>query len=124
MNIYQVREVSKMLLEFKCSNHRSIKEEVRFSMIAGSDNTSEELLKGFGNFRVLRSAVLYGANGSGKSNFISALLFMRDLVSNSINHQPGQGVFQARHKLSAEETPSEYRIQFVGMILDMHMAYL
>jgi hypothetical protein len=37
---------------------------------------------------------------------------MRDLVSNSINHQPGQGVFQARHKLSAEETPSEYSIQF------------
>ena len=52
MNIYQVKEVSKMLLEFKCSNHRSIKEEVNFSMIAGSDNTSEELLKGFGNFRV------------------------------------------------------------------------
>ena len=121
MNIYQVREVSKMLLEFKCSNHRSIKEKVNFSMIAGSDNTSEELLKGFGNFRVLRSAVLYGANGSGKSNFISALLFMRDLVSNSINHQPGQGVFQARHKLSTEETPSEYSIQFVRN--DIRYAY-
>ena len=121
MNIYQVKEVSKMLLEFKCSNHRSIKEEVKFSMIAGSDNTSEELLKGFGNFRVLCSAVIYGANGSGKSNFISALSFMRDMVSNSINHQPGQGVFQARHKLSAEETPSEYSIQFVRK--DIRYAY-
>ena len=113
MNLYQAKEVTKMLLEFKCSNHRSIKEKVSFSMIAGSDNTSEELLKKFGNFRILRSAVIYGANGSGKSNFISALSFMKDLVSNSINHQPGQGVFQARHKLSAEETPSEYSIQFV-----------
>lgn len=56
-------------------------------MIAGSDNTSEELLKEFGSFRVLRSAVIYSANGSGKSNFISALSFMCDLVSNSINHQ-------------------------------------
>ena len=37
MNIYQKREVLKMLLEFKCSNHRSIKEEVNFSMIAGSE---------------------------------------------------------------------------------------
>ncbi len=36
MNIYQVKEVLKMLLEFKCSNHRSIKGEVKFSMIAGS----------------------------------------------------------------------------------------
>ena len=118
MNIYQAKEVSKVLLEFRCSNHRSIKEEVKFSMIAGSDNTSEELLKGFANFRVLRSAVIYGANGSGKSNFISALLFMRDLVSNSINHQPGQGVF---HKLSGEETPSEYNIQFVRN--DIRYAY-
>ena len=102
-----------MLLEFRCSNHKSIKEKVNFSMIAGSDTTSEELLKEFGNFRVLRTAVIYGANGSGKSNFISALSFMRDLVSNSINHQPGQGIFQARHKLSAREDPSEYSIQFV-----------
>ena len=73
MRIYKAEEVSKMLLEFKCSNHRSIKEKVNFSLIAGSDNTSEELLKEFGNYRVLRSAVIYGANGSGKCNFISAL---------------------------------------------------
>lgn len=110
-----------MLLEFKCSNHRSIKEEVKFSMIAGSDNTSEELLKEFGNSRVLRSAIIYGANGSGKSNFITALSFMRELVGNSINHQPGQGVFQAPHKLSTEETPSEYSIQFVRN--DIRYAY-
>ncbi len=102
-----------MLLEFKCSNHRSIKDEVKFSMIAGSDNTSEELLKEYGNFRILRSAIIYGANGSGKSNFISALSFMRDLVANSINHQPGQGVFQSPHKLCTEETPSEYSMQFI-----------
>lgn len=121
MNIYQKKEVSKMLLEFKCSNHRSIKEEVSFSMIAGSDNTSEELLNEYGNFRVLRSAVIYGANGSGKSNFISALLFMCDLVSNSINYQPGQGVFQARHKLSAEDSSSRYSIQFVRN--DIRYAY-
>lgn len=121
MKVYEVEEVSKMLLEFQCSNHKSIKERVNFSLIAGRDDTSEELLKKFGNFRVLRSAIIYGANGSGKSNFIDALAFMRGLVSNSINYQPGQAVFQARHKLTAEETPSEYRIQFVRN--DIRYAY-
>lgn len=121
MKVYEAEEVSKMLLEFQCSNHKSIKERVNFSLIAGSDDTSEELLKKFGNFRVLRSAIIYGANGSGKSNFIDALAFMRGLVSNSINYQPGQAVFQARHKLTAEETPSEYRIQFVRN--DIRYAY-
>ena len=87
-----------MLLEFKCSNHRSIKEEVKFSMIAGSDNTSEELLKGFGNFRVLRSAVIYGANGSGKSNFISALSFKENMTKDEkidIIGQFGVGFYSA-----------------------------
>lgn len=101
-----------MLLDFRCSNHRSIKEEVRFSMIAGSDTTSEELLKKFGNYRVLRSAIIYGANGSGKSNFINALAFVRSLVSNSIHYQPGQDIPQVPHKLSLDEEPGEYYIQF------------
>lgn len=90
-------------------------------MIAGSDNTSEELLKEFGNFRILRSAIIYGANGSGKSNFINALAFMCELVNSSINYQPGQEVFQACHKLSTMETPSEYSIQFVRN--DIRYAY-
>ncbi|WP_310604053.1 AAA family ATPase [Anaerosporobacter sp.] len=102
-----------MILEFSCSNHKSIKDMVTFSSIAGSDDTFENTLKVFNNHRVLRSAVIYGANGSGKSNFISALVFMKDLVANSIKHQPGQGIFQAPHKLSSLDTPSEYKIQFI-----------
>lgn len=121
MSICKAKEVSKMLLEFSCSNHKSIKEKVNFSMIAGSDHTSEELLKEFGNIRVLRSAIIYGANGSGKSNFINALSFMCDLVANSIHYQPGKTIFQAPHKLYTEEIPSEYSIQFVKN--DIRYAY-
>ena len=102
-----------MLLEFKCSNHRSIKEQVCFSMLAGSDDTFEEHLGRYGNLRILPSAVIYGANGSGKSNFLSALSFMQALVIQSIEHQPGERVFQFPHKLSAKEVPSAYHIQFV-----------
>ncbi len=103
----------RMLLQFSCSNHKSIKNKIIFSAIAGSDDTFEESLKPFSNFRVVPSAVIYGANGSGKSNFISALEFMRSLVSESIKHQPGQGIFQAPHKLNPADVPSEYDIQFV-----------
>lgn len=102
-----------MLLQFSCSNHKSIKEKVIFSTIAGSDNTFEEALKSFSNVRVMRSAVIYGANGSGKSNFISALEFMCSLVGESIKNQPGEAIFQAPHKLNSVDVPSEYDIQFV-----------
>lgn len=111
--MYVKEEGDGMLLEFICSNHKSIKDEVVFSMIAGSDNSLEEYLKEYNNIKVLSSAVIYGANGSGKSNFLDALLSMRNIVVNSINHQPGQLVRQVPHKLSDKETESVYKIQFI-----------
>lgn len=110
-----------MLLEFRCSNFKSIKEEIRFSMIAGKDDTLEQFLKTYSNFRVLRSAVIYGPNGSGKSNFINALLFMCNLVKTSISYQPGQKIPQAAHKLAEKEIPSTFDIQFIRN--DVRYAY-
>lgn len=102
-----------MLLEFSCSNHKSIKDKIIFSMVAGKDNTSEDLLMPFDKYRVLRSSVIYGANGSGKSNFIDAISFVKNLVINSINHQPGKGIRQLPHKLLGFDTDSTYSIHFI-----------
>ena len=102
-----------MLLEFSCSNHRSIRDEILFSAIAGSDRTHAENIEKAADVEVLKSSVIYGANGSGKSNFIDAIAFVKNLVSNSINHQPGQGILQVPHKLEGYERKSNYKIQFV-----------
>ncbi len=102
-----------MLLEFSCSNHRSIRDEILFSAIAGSDKTYAENIEKVADVEVLKSSVIYGANGSGKSNFIDAIAFVKNLVSNSINHQPGQGILQVPHKLEGYERKSNYKIQFV-----------
>lgn len=102
-----------MLLEFRCSNHRSIRDEVLFSAIAGSDKTHAENIEQVADVEVLKSSVIYGANGSGKSNFIDAIAFVKDLVTNSINHQPGQGILQVPHKLDGYERKSDYMIQFI-----------
>lgn len=65
-----------MLLYFKVSNSRSFDEEVEFSMIASDygdllpENTY--YLKKY-NIHVLKSAVIYGANASGKSNLLKAI---------------------------------------------------
>lgn len=102
-----------MLLEFSCSNHKSIRDEVLFSMLAGKDTTHEEKTKEFAGIRVLKAAVIYGANGSGKSNFIDAISFVKNLVVNSITLQPGQGIKQNPHKLNGYDAESTYKIQFV-----------
>lgn len=107
------REDPAMLLEFSCSDHKSIKEPILFSTLASKDVTNEESVYRYGGVRVLKTAVIYGANGSGKSNFVDAILFVKNLVINSINHQPGQGILQTPHKLSGNEAESKYAIQFV-----------
>ena len=101
-----------MLLEFSCSNHKSIQKQVVFSAVASSDTSFEKNIKETAGIPVLKSSVIYGANGSGKSNFVDAIAFVKYLVLNSINNQPGQGILQIPHKLSGMGEESTYRIQF------------
>ena len=102
-----------MLLEFSCSNHKSIREKVLFSVVAGKDKTFDEEVAVFNGIKVLKSAVIYGANGAGKSNLIHALSFVRRLVIHSVNNQPGDGILQIPHRLDGYEKESSYQIQFV-----------
>lgn len=103
-----------MLLEFSCSNHKSIKNPIVLSMIAGNDTSFEYNVETINNLKTLKSAVIYGANGSGKSNVIDAISFVKNLVINSINHQPGQGIRQFPHKLNKTYSESSYQIQFIS----------
>ena len=102
-----------MLLEFSCSNHKSIRNKIVFSTIAGSDTSFEENTEEIAGIKAIKSAVVYGANGSGKSNFIDAISFVKNLVMNSITYQPGQGISQIPHKLEGVGSESTYQMQFI-----------
>ncbi|VAW49420.1 abortive infection protein, putative [hydrothermal vent metagenome] len=74
-----------MLLQFSVDNFLSIKDKVVFSMNEtekSEKNTLEVTKSGRKDFRLLNSAVLYGANGSGKSNLLKAMARMRSIVLN------------------------------------------
>ncbi|MDR1700995.1 MAG: ATP-binding protein, partial [Lachnoclostridium sp.] len=105
MRTFKTKEGIHMLLEFSFSNHKSINKKVHFSMLAGHDKTNADKLMTYSNERVLRSAILYGANGSGKSNFVDALTFMKFLVKNSLNNQLEQLILQSPHKLCDPDSP-------------------
>lgn len=72
-----------MLLEFTVGNFLSFKEKKTFSFEAGNITELKDNVVKEGKYKVLRSAVIYGANSSGKSNFIKALNFMVNIVKNS-----------------------------------------
>ena len=74
------RNLWHMIQELKIRNFLSFRDEVILSFEATKDNTFEdcqvvEVAKGV---RLLRFALIYGANASGKSNLLSALDFLHD----------------------------------------------
>lgn len=69
-----------MLVQFTFDNYRSFKDSLQFSMVSGTGNRLNCFnAKGLS---LLSSAVIYGANASGKSNFLRAFDFMKTLVLN------------------------------------------
>ena len=109
-----------MLLEFSCSNFKSIKEKVTFSAIATDNIKNKKYLKEFDDFRVLHTSVIYGPNGAGKSNLFKGIGFMRDLVIKSRENRPSEVLKQPTHKM-AQDKKSEFNMQFI--INDIRYAY-
>jgi AAA15 family ATPase/GTPase len=112
-----------MLIEFKVSNFRSIREEQTFSLVAGNvdkDLTScviDRDLPGLSGVRFLKGAAIYGANASGKSNIIEAISYVTDFVLRSATKiHPGDPTGAQPFKLDREfaAKPSEFEITFVA----------
>lgn len=77
-----------MIVEFSISNYRSIKTEQTLSLVAENsknkeDNTFEVTLGNGSKLRLLRTAIIYGANASGKSNVLKAFYSMRQMIIQS-----------------------------------------
>ena len=83
-----------MLVQFTFENFRSVRDTVTFSMVSGLHNQHSVLQAR--NYSLLPSAVIYGANASGKSNILRALDYMKAMVLNS------RKVFQSTDTLSHE----------------------
>jgi len=70
----------RVLLQFTVNNYKSIKDTTTFSMATTSkDRGNSFKVK---KYKLLQSAIVYGANASGKSNFLKAIAFMRRVVLN------------------------------------------
>ena len=69
-----------MLISFYAENFLSFKGKIEFSMLA--DNGNDKNSVAFRKNKILKTAVIYGANASGKSNLLKALSFFKNLTRN------------------------------------------
>jgi len=110
-----------MLLQFSVKNYKTFKDKATLSLIASNydKGTREEdnifINEKYG-LRILKSAVVYGANASGKSKLIDAFSSMRyfvyknfteDLTQDRVNIQP----FRLNEETA--NAPSEFEIIFL-----------
>lgn len=77
-----------MIITFSVQNFRSIREKITLDFIASSDKHLEEYFVyeiSKPKVRILRMAMIYGANASGKTNILKALEFLREFISSPIS---------------------------------------
>lgn len=111
-----------MLIEFSVGNYLSFKETVTFSLVASKvvsyyEELDENNVFNFDDeLKLVKSAAVYGANASGKSNLIKAMGFMTRFILTSFKEtQVGDEIDVKEFKLNTQtvDKPSFFEIVFI-----------
>jgi len=122
-----------MIHEIKIKNFLSFKDEVKFSFEATKDKSLEEYyVREVAGLRLLRLAVVYGANASGKTNLLSAFEFLKMFCARKTDDKRDlTGVIPFLLNNLTSKEPSEFSISFVtegkrylySLVIDEHIVY-
>ena len=124
-----------MIQEIKIKNFLSFKDEVNFSFVATNDKFAEEsqVVTINENTRLLRFAIIYGYNASGKSNLLNVLDFLSYFWSfkpKDLDSETGVIPFKL-DRMSSDEPSCFEMVFFVQdtkywyqLELDQHQVYL
>ncbi|MBK8565208.1 MAG: ATP-binding protein [Saprospiraceae bacterium] len=110
-----------MLVQFSVRNYKVFKEEAKLTLFASNyDKTTREQENVFEvpkfGLRLLKSAVIYGANASGKTKLIDAIHFMKDFILNSSKEsQQGEKIDTEAFRLNTVSInePSSFEVVFI-----------
>ena len=101
-----------MLISIRVKNFKSFEDETVLTMIASTKERDLEkhIKEIMSSTRVLKYAVIYGANASGKSNLIEVFQFIQYCLSESI---PAESInFFCKNKEENKNLPSEFELIF------------
>ena len=104
-----------MILEFSITNFLSFKDKVTFSMFANSTSGLEDNYIISNKNRILKTAAIYGANASGKTNLFAVLNNVGYMLRNSNNLDINDKLRIDSFKFDKEtiNKPSQFEISFI-----------
>ena len=119
-----------MLVGFTFENFASFYNNTEFAMtVSGNDSRYKELNTfSTPHGELLKSCFMYGANGSGKTNFIDALAFMKYIVTSELDVQ-SRIISKPNHFLfnnASKDKPTSFSIAFIidGILYDYGFSVL
>lgn len=105
-----------MLAQFSITNFLSFREKATFSMVKSktAKGLPSHVFPINETMSLLRGAAFYGANGSGKSNFVKALLFAQQLLVEGVEPKKPLDVRPFKLDKALHKSPSEF--EFILLI--------
>lgn len=102
-----------MLIRFIVENYLSFKDETEFNMLTGAPRRLKHHVYQHGELELLKMAAIYGANGAGKSNLVSALTALRNLVFSKTTFLMQEPIRKFRLEKTYTEKPTCFEIEFI-----------
>jgi uncharacterized protein len=101
-----------MLVRFTVENYLSFDKKTEFNMLTGNPRRLPHHVYQCGEVELLKMAAVYGANGAGKSNFVRAIVNLRNLVYDS-NIGIVQSNAQFKLEIENKTAPTKFEIEFI-----------
>jgi len=116
-----------MLLSFKIKNFRSFKSEQEISFVLNDDERIDperrfEVNTKNGKVRILKNAIIYGANASGKTNILLALQTLSQIIIHP-TRSDNEGLFSDSFAFNRDNTRFEIKFLKEGVIFEYHLEY-
>ncbi len=107
-----------MIVSFSVENFRSFHAEATLSLIASNrlagEHGNHAVAVSGTSAKVLRTAVIYGANGAGKSNLFKSLEYLRSLALPSYGRDRESTGREAFRFGGTKDDPSSFDLQFIA----------
>ena len=106
-----------MIIQFEVANFRSIGAQQTLSFVAEKARRHPDNLISCKGYKLLKSAALFGANASGKSNFVKAIEVMQQFIKESATRMNDGDLIEAAEPFRLDPVlrhkPSQFEITFV-----------
>ena len=103
-----------MLVNFRVKNFKSFKDMINFSMETTKlKNLKDSNIFDVNNISLLKSAIIYGANASGKSSLLDAMETIKSIVANSVSIKKRFKIQPFLLNSETEQEDTYFEIEFI-----------